>query len=95
MASALVQKGCIPQAMDCYAAALRIDPNVASPAAPHQFLDTLRTAPPAAGKPCASDVSASSVPDAHLTRPKKTSFSNVLQSFSQLQNNWPSRCSMW
>lgn len=31
MASALVQKGCIPQAMDCYAAALRIDPNVVSP----------------------------------------------------------------
>ena len=28
MASALVQKGCIPQAMECYAAALRIDPNV-------------------------------------------------------------------
>lgn len=44
MASALVQKGCIPQAMDCYAAALRIDPNVASPAAPHQSHDTLRTA---------------------------------------------------
>ena len=31
MASALVQKGCIPQAMECYAAALRIDPNVVSP----------------------------------------------------------------
>lgn len=30
MASALVQKGCIPQAMECYAAALRIDPNVVS-----------------------------------------------------------------
>jgi hypothetical protein len=32
MASALVQKGCIPQAMECYAAALRIDPNVVSSA---------------------------------------------------------------
>jgi hypothetical protein len=28
MASALVQRGAIPQAMDCYAAALRINPSL-------------------------------------------------------------------
>lgn len=28
MASALVQKGLIPQAMDCYMAALKINPNL-------------------------------------------------------------------
>ena len=31
IASALVQKGLIPQAIDCYAAALRINPRLVSP----------------------------------------------------------------
>jgi hypothetical protein len=39
MASALVQKGLIPQAMDCYMAALKINPNlVCGPATSHQPL---------------------------------------------------------